>query len=487
MRSDRSVRLAVTLTLVAVAAAPAVGARLFAQQQTASLPIPAQAKTGKGRISGVVIDSLNARYLQGADVVIDGASTNLVTDSVGSFRIDSLAPGTYQVGVFHPFFDTLGISLATRPFRVGPDSTSTLVFAVPSAVTLIRRACPPPWLDKGISAVIGHVDDPETLEPIPGAEVSIAWVEYEVSTKIGVHRIPHELRGNTDAAGAFRFCGVPSSMHGTLRAHKGAAVTSEIPITLGDSDSELFARTILLSAADSASTTGNASVSGTVALEGSTMHGGTRVELVGTDVAVMTNDLGQFTMTKLPSGSHLLLARHLGYGAASASVDLSAREPQSVRMTLPRFVAVMDPVLVTARRNATLDRVGFGERRKSASGYFLGPEDIDRMHPVYMTDILRRIPGLRVSYTSAGEVISSARGVSSLFGAACVQYFLDNMPWRSTVGGDLNNFVNANEVVAVEVYQGPNTPGEFVFGEGDCTTVVLWTRFKIRDKVEPNP
>ena len=49
------------------------------------------------------------------------------------------------------------------------------------------------------------------------------------------------------------------------------------------------------------------------------------------------------------------------------------------------------------------------------------------MHPNFLTDILRQVPGLRVSYGPEGEVISSSRG----FGIECVQYWVDDMPWLS--------------------------------------------------------
>ncbi|HXI99080.1 MAG TPA: carboxypeptidase regulatory-like domain-containing protein, partial [Gemmatimonadaceae bacterium] len=87
-------------------------------------------KVGNSAISGIVLDSLNGRYLRGADVIIQGAKASLVTDSLGKFKIDSLPPGTYQIGVFHPMLDTLGISLASQPFHVGPDSSSYLVLSV---------------------------------------------------------------------------------------------------------------------------------------------------------------------------------------------------------------------------------------------------------------------------------------------------------------------------------------------------------------------
>lgn len=470
-----------TFELFAAVALAIPSARLVAQQPTASPPA-APVKTAKAEIAGVVVDSLHGGYLRGADVIIEGASANTVTDTVGRFAFQGLPPGTYRVGVFHPLLDTLGISLATKPFHATADSTSIAILGVPSAATLIHTACGGRSSDQYNSAVIGHVNETETLRPVSGAEVSIAWIELEVSKEVGLRHTPHLMSGTTNAAGAFKICGVPNSMDATLKARKGTAVTSEIPITLGDEPSSLFARTLLLSLADSGVKVGTATVSGRVVLEGSSTNAGSRVELVGTDVVVLTNDKGEFTMTNLPSGSQVLLARHIGYGAATRSVDLSAREPRNVTITLPKFVALMDPVLVLARRNASLDRVGFTQRKRSGTGIFLGPEQIERIHPNSVSDILRNVRGLRVTYSGMRPSVSSRRGINSFRNSPdCVRFFLDGIPWLSNTPGDIESFVSGNEVVAVEAYNSANIPAQYMTEMGTCTTIVLWTRFKVRD------
>src|ERR1700730_14988727 len=475
-------RFATPLSLVAAFAVYAAGAPLLAQQKTTPAPASA-AKKGNATIAGVVVDSLNGRYLSGADVIVQGAKASLVTDSLGKFRIDSLPPGTYQVGVFHPMLDTLGISLASAPFHVGPDSVSLVFLAVPSARTIIRSACPAGgFRPQGTSAVIGHVTEPETLQPVQGAEVSIAWTQLEISKTVGVRRTPRVIRDSTDAQGAFRLCGLPNSMQATLQARKAGAVTAEIPIELGDQESELFARTMLLSHVDSGAKTGNAIVSGRVVLEGAPSNAGSRVEVVGTDVIAMTNERGEFSLRNLPSGTHVLLARHLGFGAETVPVDLSSHDAKQVTIKLPKFVAVMDPVVVTARRANSLDKVGFNQRQRSGTGYYLGPDQIQMIHPNALTDILRRVPGLRISYGPDGEQVSSSRGTTSLSGGSgCVQYYLDDMPWQSVTPGDINNFVNGPEVVGVEVYAGPGAPAQYTPGTQACTTGVIWTKFKIRN------
>ena len=447
-------------------------------QDNPAPPPPAVTRTGKAKIVGVVVDSLHGRFLSGAEVVIEGANTNktVQTDSLGKFGIDSLPPGNYQVGVFHPLLDTLDVDILTRQFHIGPDSASVIVLAVPSAATLISRACPDRRDAPGNSAVIGHVKDPETLKPVAGAEVSVAWIVIEASKELGIRQTPHLVRDSTDKSGAFRICGLPSSLAASLQARRGSAVTGEIPIELGDRPPQLFARILSLSPTDSGAKTGTASVSGVVLLEGSATNSGSRVELVGTDIVAMTDERGEFTMRNLPSGSKVLLARHIGFGAETVPVDLNSRQQQRVTIKLPKFVAVMDPVLVTARRTAALDKVGFNQRRRSGAGYFLGPDRLRHMHVTSPADILRQVPGLRVTYEPEGEVVSSTRGS----GDGCVQYWVDDMPWLSLQPGDINHFVSGSEVVAVEVYQDVNTPAQYQRSMGGCTTIVFWTRFKIR-------
>ena len=454
------------LTAISFIAVAPVGA------QNVTAPV---STAGKARILGVVVDSLNGGVLAGADILMDGAQVSAQTDSLGKFEFDGLTPGDFQLGVFHPRLDTLGVSIVTQKFHVGRDSTSVVVMAVPSAATLIRTRCPAQSDAAGASAVIGRVKDPESLQSVAGAEVSIAWSEIEISKQVGIHQTARLRRDTTDKNGEFKFCGLPSSLQASLKARHGAAATAEIPVGLGDRPIELAARTLLLSAADSTTKTGNAAVSGVVQLADGAPSSGTRVELVGTDIVTLTDAKGDFTMRNLPSGSRVLLARHLGYAAQIAQVDLSSHEQAHVTIKLPKYVAVMDPVLVTARRTAALDKVGFGQRRKSANGYFVGPEQIERMHPFYVTDVLRMVPGIQVVHTRTGEAVRSSHDVGR---PSCVQYYVDDMPFTELEPGDANNFVNGGEIVGVEVYQPGMAPAQYTRALNACVTILLWTKFK---------
>jgi hypothetical protein len=441
--------------------------------QTSSPPT----RSGMAQIVGAVVDRVNGGLLPGATVLLQGSQRSTETDSTGRFKFDSIPPGEYQIGVFHPLLDALDISIATKPFHAAADSANLVILAVPSPATIVRSRCGNRSGGSGSSAVFGHVSDPETLQPVSGAEVSIAWSEIEVSKTVGIRNTPHLLVDTTDNDGAYRLCGLPNSLDATLKARRGAAVTGEIPVSLGSRPVEVHGRSLLLSRNDSTTRTGNATVSGVVVLEGNPPDAVSRVEVEGTSIAAVTNAKGEFTLRNLPAGTRNIIARHLGYAVQSAPVDLNPREPQHVTIKLPKYVAMMDPVLVTARRNVALDRVGFNTRKKSAFGYFLDPDRIAQMHAFYVSDILRRVPGLRVESGSHGEaVISSTRDL----GSSCVDYWVDDVPFVELGPGDINSFVNGGEIVAAEVYQSGTAPAQYTRNGGSCTTIVLWTRFRIR-------
>jgi len=80
---------------------------LLAVLMVLALPVSGTAQTGTGRVTGVIVDP-SGGVLPGVTVTIRSASTNVVrstvTDSVGRYVIDNLAPGTYELTVELPGF-----------------------------------------------------------------------------------------------------------------------------------------------------------------------------------------------------------------------------------------------------------------------------------------------------------------------------------------------------------------------------------------------
>jgi hypothetical protein len=432
------------------------------------------------RIVGVALDSLHLRPLVGADVMISGVTHSIVTDSIGRFEADSLPAGNYQVGLFHPLLDSLGISLGTPVFALGPDSTSLVTLTVPPAQILIAQTCKARLRTLGNSVIFGRLLDPDTFEPIPNAEVSVAWTEYEVSKETGVRQTPRLLRDSTDAQGDYRICGLPTDLNARLQARYRGSVTADVPVQTSSEGADFLIRPLYISRADSGARNGKAMISGRVTFTGGQPASASRVEIVGSTAATLTDERGEFSLSGAPSGTQMLLVRHLGWTAREVPVDLSVSKPQQVAVQLQKYVPMMDPVVVTARAEKALDRIGFTERQKSGMGHFLNAKQIDERNAFRLSDILRTVPGLRVQTNGTEDVITSTRG-GSLGGSSCVTYYVDGMAFQPLSGGDANDFVNPNEVAAIEVYQASFVPAQFMSPSGQaCTTIVVWTKQRLR-------
>ena len=94
--------------------------------------------------------------------------------------------------------------------------------------------------------------------------------------------------------------------------------------------------------------------------------------------------------------------------------------------------------------------------------------------------MMRVSPGLRMDPTGDGRTNRIVDSRSAQGG--CVNFYVDNFPYPEMTPGDIDNFVRPDEVVAVEVYHGSETPAQFVkAGQSSCATIVVWTVARIRD------
>ena len=101
----------------------------------------------RGRIEGVVYDSVHARPLANSNVVAAGTGSQsevrrgTTTDSTGRYHIDSLPAGRYVVGFESPLLDSLEVAQSPREAVVPPGSTATVDLALPSAAKLRSAVC----------------------------------------------------------------------------------------------------------------------------------------------------------------------------------------------------------------------------------------------------------------------------------------------------------------------------------------------------------
>ena len=436
------------------------------------------ANARSSRIIGIVIDSIHKSGLEGAEVMVSGVSTPITTDSLGRFAVESLPAGTYQVGVFHPLIESLGLTLASKPFSVGRDSTGVVNLAIPPVTTLAARYCGAEMTPQHRAVVAGRVLDPDNDEPVRGAKVSLTWVDIVVSKKAGVAHTPHELLAETDSAGFFRFCGVPEELDATVQGTRSGVSTGEVEISTRGS---LFTFENLAIGSSSVAPA-NGIVRGTVRSLENRPVAGARVEAPGRGVAVVTKDDGTFNLEGVPTGTQLIIVRRLGFEPSRVSVNVTSRQPTELRVTMGPSATVLDAVLVTARANYVLDKNGFTARKRSGWGKYFTREQIEKRNPYNLTDFLSDLPSVHVVHGLGGASIQSDR-VGSVFGGTaggCAHIWVDGFEWRIAEPGDIDTFVSPRDIIGLEVYRPSEAPAQYLPPYNPkcppSVVILVWTR-----------
>jgi hypothetical protein len=237
-----------------------------------------------------------------------------------------------------------------------------------------------------------------------------------------------------------------------------------------------FIASVTLVTAAAAQTTGTVTVSGRVTSSDGKPVSDARVYVPGSNEATRTDARGNYTLAGVPGGPQVVVVRKSGYAPvrtdAKFSTKPSDRARNNVNVTLLTSDQAATELAQSARDSAALDKVGFFRRESSVrGGYFITPDQIDQQKAVRLSDIVRQVPVLVETVGRTGPVLRGVRG--------CLITYVDGFPWRSMFPGDLDSYVTARDVVAVEAY-GPGLapPTPFVRGafRSNCTTLGLWTR-----------
>ena len=161
-------------------------------------------------------------------------------------------------------------------------------------------------------------------------------------------------------------------------------------------------------------------------------------------------------------------------------VNVTSRQPTVLNVVLGPRVTVMDPVLVTARRNYALEKDGFLARQRSGWGTYFGHDEIEKRNPDRLTDILTAVPGIRIARGVGGASIVSDRQTSILGGGrgGCARLWVDGTEWRLIDPGDADAFISPREIAGLEVYKPGTAPVQFRSMDDRCVTVIVWTQYQ---------
>ena len=224
---------------------------------------------------------------------------------------------------------------------------------------------------------------------------------------------------------------------------------------------------------------------------------GAEVSIDRTQLVVLTDTLGRFSVGGIPEGRHIVSVRRIGFALLSTPVHFAADDTLDAEFGLSLVATQLPKVEITARDPTTLKLTGFERRRAAGFGHFLGPEAFRNAEVRLTADVLRQLPGARLvnaanssaSWLAAGRTtrgrplwsvdrFDRRRGATDSNCYASV--YLDGMPVFSALPNELLFDVNSvppNTIAAVEFYAGPaQAPPEYPEKRNTCGVLVLWTR-----------
>jgi len=168
-------------------------------------------------LSGMVFDSTLMRPLIDATIRLAGTGHTTRSGPGGTFRMDRLPEGTYELEFFHGDMPAWGVLRSAARVSLQRGQVTQTLLAVPPTARLIRELCPDMPTDSGFAVVGGRVTESGTGTGIPDARVQFVWKGFEIqggnskADKLAVNTASAGFETTSDSTGQFRVCGLPPS------------------------------------------------------------------------------------------------------------------------------------------------------------------------------------------------------------------------------------------------------------------------------------
>jgi TonB-dependent Receptor Plug Domain len=162
----------------------------------------------------------------------------------------------------------------------------------------------------------------------------------------------------------------------------------------------------------------------------------------------------------------------------------------------PLPVAGVTARAAPAARSAALR--AFYDRARRGTGRFVTREDIERLNPFKLSDVLRGIPGVQVIPDGRGEQVRMAGSRGPLVGQSrepevpgiggvrpvngegvdCpVLYFVDGTPHTLSAREYISELVAPSSVEGIEIYpRASEVPVQYQQRGHECGVILIWTR-----------
>lgn len=189
------------------------------------------------------------------------------------------------------------------------------------------------------------------------------------------------------------------------------------------------------------------------------------------DVRTLSNQSGRFVLRNIEPGLVDVRFTRLGYAPRTATVIVHPGRTVELSTEMESQPIELAAIEVTVS-SAFLEQSGFFRRARGGQGTQFTPLDIERIDPIEMSQLIQRVPGVRLIENDTGTHAVSRRR-QGREGEECVMpVFVDGV---QSFDSDLNR-LQPEVIAAMEIYNGIETPIQYLTSRNACGVVLLWTK-----------
>ena len=197
-------------------------------------------------------------------------------------------------------------------------------------------------------------------------------------------------------------------------------------------------------------------------------------QITSSGLRTVTDTGGRFVLPGLPVGAITVRVRRLGFEPRDTSFILTDGRVDSLLVVLVLIPQELAGITTEAESRARRWLAEFHRRRQGNVGTFFERKEIEERHVQRLSDLMRRLPGVRVGVDRNGR--QQMRMGRASGGRDCPpDFWIDGVRAAGLTVDD----IPLQDVEALEIYKGPSgIPPELNsrFGNPGCGAVVIWTR-----------
>ena len=180
---------------------------------------------------------------------------------------------------------------------------------------------------------------------------------------------------------------------------------------------------------------------------------------------------GHFLARGLHDRALDLRVRRLGYAPESVSVSVPAAfERADVRVVLSATIAQLSATTVYGERDPNDVRLrSFYERlANNKYGSYIEPKTIESRQPLFTSELLRRVPGIRVQPAQSGNTVT-IRGCAPVV-------WVDGARMQDA---QVDEVVQPQDIASIEIYRSfSGLPSDYFDRSANCGTIIVWTKLR---------